>query len=134
MSTTVGEHDFYIKKGATWNQKITFKNDDDTVKNLTGYTAQMQFRRFIDSSIMIELTTENGKIEIPSPTNGILYLKLTAAETSALTHDSMYDLELTKSGIVETPLMGNILLLSEVTRLLLRLKKKFIQLKSKKPM
>jgi len=112
----VGEYNFYIKKGATWNQKLTFKNSDETVKDLTDYTVSMQIRRFAESEVMADMTTENGKIEIPDPTNGIVYLKLSASETSALAHDGVYDLELTKSGIVETPLMGKILLLSEVTR------------------
>ncbi len=112
----VGEYNFYIKKGATWNQKITFKNSDDTVKDLTSYTARMQIRRFAESAIVADMTTANGKIEIPTPANGIIYLKLSATETSALTHDGVYDLELEKSGTVEVPLMGKILLLSEVTR------------------
>lgn len=112
----IGNYDFVIKKGGTWNQKITLKNSDGAVKDLTGYSASMQIRRFIESATMADLSTNNGKIEIPSPANGIIYLKLSASETSALAYNGVYDLELEKNGIVEVPLMGKILLLSEVTR------------------
>jgi tRNA threonylcarbamoyladenosine modification (KEOPS) complex Pcc1 subunit len=76
----------------------------------------MQVRRDIEaSSALIELTTENGRIQI-TPSTGIVSLTISAADTAALTQGGIYDLELMDSAtIVERLLQGNFNLDENVT-------------------
>lgn len=78
----------------------------------------MQIRREIDSAtVLLELTTANGRIVIYSGL-GAIELKLSAAETTALTRGGYYDLEIIKTatGEVQKVLRGEFRLEKEVTR------------------
>jgi hypothetical protein len=85
--------------------------------SLTGYTARMQIREKLTSTTMVdELTTENGKITISDVTKTIT-LNLTALETAAYTFKTaVYSLELV-NGLIVTPFIyGDITLVTEITR------------------
>lgn len=89
--------------------------------DLDGYTARMQVRRLIeDTNYMIEITTENGGIDVePSGEQGRIDLTMTAAQTAALESDGVYDLEIIDSGATGTVskvIKGTFTLIPEVTR------------------
>ncbi len=113
-----GRYNIICDQGSTFQRVIEIKDTDGTVYPLTGYTARMQIRREIDSTtILLELTTANGRIVIYSGL-GAIELKLSASETTALTRGGYYDLEIVKTstGEVQKVLRGEFRLEKEVTR------------------
>lgn len=108
--------DVTIEQGATWTRTLTI-TDDGTPRNLTGYTARMQIRRAAaDASVLLELTTVNGRITITALT-GTLILSLSATETAALSWTrGVYDLEIVAGSAVERLLEGAVTVSPEVTR------------------
>jgi hypothetical protein len=85
--------------------------------SLSGITARMQIRAKLNSSsVLDELTTENGKIVLDNATKTITLL-VSATDTAAYTFSSaVYSLEVI-SGVIVTPLIyGNITLDKEITR------------------
>lgn len=85
--------------------------------NLFGVTARMQIREKASSTTLIEeLTTENGKILIDNVLKTITIL-LTDTITSAYTFSSaVYSMELIVSGEVIPFIFGDITLVKEITR------------------
>lgn len=121
-----GIYNITCQAGSTFGRTLTFKYPDPTSSpldptylpwNLTGYTARMQVRRTIDSStVLISLTTENGRITL-SGASGIIELDISATDTSTITSSGVYDLEIIGSnGIVSRILQGDFTLSPEVTR------------------
>lgn len=113
-----GRYNIVCDQGSTFQRVIEIKGLDNTVLNLSGYTARMQVRREIDATAtLIELTTENGRITI-YPSLGTIELNLTSTETGALARGGYYDLEIidTSSGDVQKVLRGEFRLEKEVTR------------------
>ena len=112
-------------QGKTFEETYQFGRDiiDENDKvvdfeptNLSGYTGRMQLRSSIDSDdIVIELTTENGRISID---DNSVTLFMSDADTAAIPSGSYkYDLELISvSGRVYGPLYGTIKIKGEVTR------------------
>lgn len=118
MTTTPGQYDFTIYQGATFARTLTWKDENDTAINVTGFTARMQIRTSQDAeSPFITLTTENGGITLGG-TSGTIALTISAASTSAITETSgVYDLELVSgTGIVTRLLSGEVLISKEITR------------------
>jgi hypothetical protein len=112
-----GSLDFLMPKGSTFSRTLTWKISGSAV-NLTDYTARMQARASVTSAtVVLDLTTANGKITLGG-TAGTITLTLSAAETAAVTQQSLaYDLELVSAGGVVTRLVeGQIVLTPEVTR------------------
>lgn len=87
------------------------------VYDLSGHTARMQIRRTIDSSsVMIELTTENGGIEIDGD-EGKITILMSDTQTGSLTSSGVYDLEIEDNGgNVSRVVQGTFTLSQEVTR------------------
>lgn len=121
-----GIYNITCQQGSTFSRTITFKYPDPTSPpaaptylpwNFTGYTARMQVRRTVDSStVIISLTTENGRITLGGAT-GIIELNISAADTAAITSSGVYDLEIIASnGVVDRIMQGNFTLSQEVTR------------------
>ena len=89
--------------------------------DLDGYTARMQVRRLReDTNYMIEITTENGGIDVePLGEQGRIDLTMTAVQTAALDSDGVYDLEIIDTGATGTVskvIKGTFTLVPEVTR------------------
>ena len=84
---------------------------------LTGFTAKMQLRETIDSSVILELTHLNGGISIDAA-NYTITVTMTSAQTALFNFPTaIYSLELTDSnGDVTTFIQGNLTLIQEVTR------------------
>jgi hypothetical protein len=117
---SAGTYCFTIEQGATFNTQLTWFTDDtqETAVNLTGFTAKMQVRaRLDDVTVLLELSTANGKITLGGVAGTIL-LHIDAADTALLTFEKgVYDLELTNgSGVVTRLLQGVINMQLEVTR------------------
>jgi hypothetical protein len=115
---TAAAYDFVIEQGATLDKSFVWKDSTGTVINLSGYTARMQIRQTAASStVLLELTTLNGRIIITAG-EGKIRLLVTAADTGAITWQrGKYDLELVSSaGIVTRLLSGDVTVSKEVTR------------------
>jgi hypothetical protein len=112
-----GTLDFTIEQGATFNLLLTWKIND-TLVNLTGYTARLQARVDVeDSELILSLTTANGGITLGGAA-GTISLDQTATQTTLLPAGTyVYDLELIASNSTVTRLVqGELLVSPEVTR------------------
>jgi len=112
-----GTYNFSIDQGATFSRRITLRNSDETLYNLTGYTARMHIRRELpDTETMLVLTTENGRITLGGAA-GTIDLYIADEQTATLTRDGVYDLEIQSSaGEVFRVLKGAVRVSLEVTR------------------
>ena len=111
-----GRYNITVYKGTTFQLSPVWKVDNLPV-DLTGYTADMQVRQFTDSSIVVEISTANGRATINAAL-GQIVLTLTAAQTAALTANNyLYDLNLTSpSGYVYKILQGSFVVNNSVTQ------------------
>lgn len=118
MTLSPGNYDITIYQGTTYNQQFTWKDQNDTPINLTGYTARMMARTSVDAPTpFITLTTANGGIALGGAA-GTITLVMNDSGTSGLTNTSgVYDLEVIDgSGNVNRLLQGNLFVSAEVTR------------------
>jgi hypothetical protein len=110
--------DFEIWQGKTFEKIFYFKDGNDNITLLNGYTARMQLRTALEAAeIAIELNTENNRIIINGD-DGSVTLFIDPEDTAELPIGSYkYDLELiTASSRVYGPLYGKIKVKGEVTR------------------
>jgi hypothetical protein len=110
--------DILIRQGDKFELNVQAKNQDGTVKDLTGYTARMQVRPTPESStILLEASTANGRISINAP-GGIVMISVGADVTSPLTWNvASYDLEVATTAANTFKLIeGYASLSKEVTR------------------
>lgn len=111
-------HNFTIEQGVTFSKSFIWKDSNEDVIDLTGFSARMQVRQSVNSStVLLSATTANSKLTITAA-EGKVTLSLTDAETSALSFDfGVYDLELVASDDEVTRLVqGSITVSKEVTR------------------
>lgn len=108
---------FTADQGATFSQVITWKDSTNSPIDLTGYTARMQIRQKVTSSVSLSLTTENNRITLGGDA-GTITINITSSDMSDLPAGAYtYDLELVSvSGDVSRLLMGTFVVRSEVTR------------------
>lgn len=111
-----------IKQGSTFDDIVTWKAgataETATPVNLTGCTARTQFRSSINSpDVLLELTTENGGMELGGTAGTVRYL-ISAVATAAITWESaVYDTEIVfADGAVQRKFAGTATLSKEVTR------------------
>lgn len=109
-------HNLIVERGATFNQRLLWKDSTGALVNLTGYTARMQIRPKVGAPLLVELTTENSRIALGGAA-GTVDLTLTAATTADLpTCVARYDLELISAGgIVYRLIEGTVDIRSNVT-------------------
>lgn len=113
--------DIIIQKGATFVYPILIWNDNRvTRKNLTGFTAELKIKRKLpngelESTSIIELTTENGGIALGG-LEGTIDLYISATNTTTLpSANAFYDLKLINGATVETALSGTTTIKDTVT-------------------
>lgn len=119
-----GVYNILCEQGATFSRIFTLRYPDEVDPevyhdyDLSNFSARMQVRRTITTANpMIELTTENGGIIITNPTSGELTVYMSDEQTSALTSDGVYDIELINEvGEVARLVQGAFTLSLEVTR------------------
>jgi len=115
---TAGVYNFICEQGATFNRTFTIKDSSQNPLDLTDFVARMQVRRDIDAAEpMIELTTENGGIELGGE-EGTVSLFISAGDTSDIPRSGVYDIEIQSdnSGEISRVLKGKFVLDPEVTK------------------
>lgn len=122
-----GTLNFTIYQGSTFRLPLIWRTRVGTTVtpvDITPYTIRMQLRKKLkDEEILLELTTENGRIAKTTPEEGTFELNLTSEETALLTfNQAVYDLEFViahpepAADYVVRLLSGIITLDKEVTR------------------
>lgn len=105
-----------IEQGSTFNLIMLYEDENGLPIDLTGMTARMQLRRqFSSESILLSMTTENGRIVI-TPLTGEIALFIDATDTALLTGSGQYDLELVNGLVVNRLLQGTFKICNEVTK------------------
>ena len=107
-----------IDQGSDYNLNLVYKNISGVAINLTNYTVRAYLKRCIKQTVAdFEMTTENGRIILSDPTNGMLTIKLTNEETASLGGSYYYDLEIiSNTNVVTRLIQGMAILDSEVTK------------------
>lgn len=102
----------FVEAGATWQREFEYTNPDDTLFDLSGYTALMHIRETAAGSLVKAITPE-----IDTETS-VITVSLSATETSALTADRyVYAMELyAPDGNVYRFIEGTIVVSPEVVR------------------
>lgn len=127
MSATAGSFgtrlDLLIKQGATFALPFQAVDAEGLPINLTGYVVRSQIRKTVKATAV---TATFAPVINADPTTGLFSLRLTDAETSAITAgltsataESQYvwDLEIqAPDGFVTALAYGNVLVYPEVTR------------------
>ena len=81
-----------IEAGATFSLEFEYKNDDGTLFDFTGWTAQAQIRQTPTAASAVEITTA-----INAETS-VITISLTATQTSSLTFANyVWAMELTET-------------------------------------
>ncbi len=121
---TPGNYVFQLYQGQTWRNTLRLRDSAGDPVVLTGYTARMQIRPSVDSdTVLLELTTENGRLTINGAAGEISIL-VAAAVMEALPLDYetvawVYDLEIISGDatpVVTRVLQGAVMVTPEVTR------------------
>lgn len=121
-----GIYNLYCEQGTTFSRLIEIEYPDPVDPtiffpfDLTGFSASLQVRRTVESSTsLISLNSTNGGgIEIqPNDVENALRIYMTATQTSSITSDGVYDLEIEDpNGSVSRVLRGTFTLSPQVTR------------------
>ena len=110
----------HVHQGDTWDHlKVTVKDEDNIIQNLTGYTAELQVRLTKDSATKeVDATDGNSQLVITA-VSGLIVTDVPAATIAALAVGKhFYDLQIThtSSGKIRTLLQGELWVDEEVTR------------------
>ena len=111
---SAGRYNLFIDQGSDFAIEFTI-NENDAVKDLTGFSARAQMRPTRASSTLSATFT----CTIPTPTNGVIKMELGHATSSALAAGRyFYDLEIFTSGdaSVTRVMQGEVDISQEVTR------------------
>lgn len=111
-----GRHVQVCEQGADFIFTFSYEDSNGTTIALGEYTLKMQVRKNYGGTLIVELSTENGRITVDS--NQDVTLNLTAAETRELPPGKyIYDLEITDlDGIQSRIIEGEFKITAEVTR------------------
>jgi hypothetical protein len=112
-----GEYDITIEQGSGFSLPLTYEAPEGSLVDFTGSTGRLHVRsKFGATDKLIELTTENGGIELGD--DGSILLSMSADDTAELKFDrGVYDLEIVPpSGEPYKIIKGNVFLKREVTR------------------
>lgn len=101
----------HIDAGATWRIEFEYTNEDETVFDLTGYTATMQMRETPDATLALELDADIDTVL------GRLTFIASATQTATLTLPFYaYAVELTNGTEVIRLVQGGVHVSPEVVR------------------
>ena len=108
-----GTYNFTLEQGANFNRALTLK-ENDSVMNLTGYSAASQMRSTHDSSTVVATFT----CVVSNASAGQITMAQTASQTGAIEEGIyVYDTEITNSaGNVTRILQGRVTVTPQVTR------------------
>jgi hypothetical protein len=105
-----------IKEGATFSRTLTWLDERRRAINLTGAIVRVEIRDRKDGLLLMEFTVGNGRLVI-TPTLGRIQLRLTPAETEAITFSKgVWDLRVEfTADDVRYPVEGNVIVERSVT-------------------
>lgn len=106
------------EEGATFSRTITWRDSNEALVNLSGYTARMQVRPTIDdnTTATLSLTTENSRILLGG-TSGTITLTVSSGDMAIPEGQYVYDLEMVSSTATVTRLVqGTFVVNGEVTK------------------
>jgi hypothetical protein len=112
-----GEYDITIEQGSGFSLPLTYEAPEGSLVDFTGSTARLHVRsKYSSIDTLIELTTENGGIELTE--DGEITLSISADDTAELTFSrGVYDLEIVPpTGEPYKIIKGNVFLKREATR------------------
>jgi len=112
-----GNYNITAEQGSTFTRVLTWRDANDALINLTGYTARMQVRTdYASSATALSLTTANGQITLGGAL-GTITLLVSATDMSAVSAGSyVYDLEMVNGSTVTRLVQGTFTVNAEVTR------------------
>lgn len=114
-----GKYDITIEQGADFVEVWTWKDENGSPVNLTGYSARMMVRKKVeDASPILDCTTANNRIVLGG-TAGTITFAVPASVTALLptVANAVYDLELVDgAGRVRRLVEGECRITREVTR------------------
>lgn len=85
--------DLAITPGAKFEVDLTYTDALEAPVDLTGYRARMQVRVRPGSDLLLDLSTENGRIVLqPNGALGLIHLEVGATATRPVVHEARYDL------------------------------------------
>ena len=105
-------------RGETFVRSLTYKNDDNTPVDLTGYTATMMIREDLDSAVVaMEISTNNGRITLGGAA-GTIDIEVSSTDTDQMAEGTyVYDLVIEDGSSVVTRLLeGTLEVKKAVTR------------------
>ena len=108
-----------IKQGTDYIDSISLKNEDGSIKDLTGCSAYMQIRDYPFSlEARLSASSLNGKLVI-TPTTGVIQMRFSAADTALLVvKHGVYDLLVVEpSRLVSTIIEGTVTVTPSITRI-----------------
>lgn len=110
-------YNIIIPKGTTWNPPMTYKQDDGTAIDMTGYTVRMTIKTSYTGYAIITLTTADSSIAWIDQSTGQFRPVVSAAASAAVTQSSgVYDIEIVDgSGVVTRVAEGTVSFPSEAT-------------------
>lgn len=102
----------FVEAGATWQREFEYTNPDESLYDLTGYTALMHIRETVAGDLVKEIVPD-----IDTETS-VITVAMSADETSELTAEKyVYAMELTSpDGIVYRFIEGTLQVSPEVVR------------------
>ncbi len=107
--------DYEVWQGDTWLPGTITASLNGTPINFTGYSAKMEIRHAISREIVLTLTSTPA-FGITLSSAGVITLSMTAAQTSALLGEYVYDLQITyPSGTIRTYTYGTITVYLDAT-------------------
>jgi hypothetical protein len=111
-----GEYDITIEQGSGFSLPLTYEAPEGSLVDFTGSTARLQVRsKYSSTDTLIELTTENGGIELTE--DGEITLSMPADDTAALSFSRESATSRSSLPLVSrTRSSGNVFLAREVTR------------------
>ena len=121
ISRKSAQLDMEVEKGTTFRHKLTWKSGlegSETPVDLTGATARMQLRPTITSaSILHEMTTENGGIELGGALGTVDLLIIDIDSTAFNWKKAAYSLEVVMANTdIVTLIRGTVVAYDETTR------------------
>lgn len=116
MGSYAGNYDILANQGATFSRVITwYANEAKTVKvDLTNYTAKAQVRSVPGGTLILEMSTANGRIVLGGAL-GTITMTVPAANMNVTADLYQWDLELTNGSVVTRLLQGSFEVLPEIT-------------------
>lgn len=110
-------YDISADQGTDYAVTFTYRDSNNALVNLTGATARMQVRRFVESTNPFLTMTNDSGITLGGAA-GTIALLISAASLSAIPAGTYkYDIEIVTSGSVVVKLIaGSFILNGEVTR------------------